>query len=89
MDRRADAGAGPGGADGFYREDEAAGFSVHAWPVERPNVVVLQCHQSNHPPPWRAIAADGQVVGDSQALPPGLYNVQPIRKRRRSDERAR
>ena len=74
---------------GFYHPDEAAAFSVHVWPVDQPAFALLQCHQTNHPPPWRVMAADGRIVGEQAVIPTELYNVMPTRNRRRIHSGAR
>lgn len=67
----------------FYRADEAAVFAAQTWPVGQPGFVMLQCYQHDHPPNWRAMAGDSQVLTDASRVPPEIYNVSPVRKRDR------
>lgn len=66
----------------FYRADEAVAFEAQAWPADRPAFVLLQCYQHDHPPNWRVMGADGQIMTDEKQVPSALYNVSPVRRRK-------
>ena len=38
---------------GFYRDDEAAAFTAHAWPVDAPTVALIQMLALGGRPPVR------------------------------------
>lgn len=60
---------------GFYRDDEAAAFTAHAWPVDAPTVALVQMLAlGGRPPVWRASDRQGQAIDDAAAVPAAIYN---------------
>ncbi|MEZ4452444.1 MAG: hypothetical protein R3B09_23475 [Nannocystaceae bacterium] len=61
---------------GFYRADEAAAFTAHAWPVDAPTVAILQVRQPrDRPPVWRARGRDGRTITDKAEVPAEIYDA--------------
>src|SRR5262249_2011580 len=62
----------------FYKPDEAYAFSLHALPVNAPEVLVLQCWMvGGGQPIWRAIKRNGQEITDNKDVPKGVIGLKP------------
>lgn len=60
---------------GFYKPDEAAAFTAHAWPVAAPTVAIVQVRlPRGRAPVWRARTRDGRTIVDKAEVPPEIYD---------------
>jgi hypothetical protein len=72
----------------FYKPDEAHAFTLHAVPVNAPEVLALQCHLGRGKQPiWRALKRSGQEITSPTDLPAGVLGLQRRSTRRPGTKR--
>lgn len=62
----------------FFKKDEAAAFTLHAFPIQNPDLLVLQCRVGERSKSiWKAMRKNGRVVTNANELPPGVLGTKP------------